>query len=494
MANPKYLLNRTGAEVDNILSSAESHVVDDSKHITSEERSKWNAKSDFSGSYNDLSDKPTIPTKTSDLTNDSNFATEEYVQENTPQSDWNQNDNTAVDYVKNRTHYVKSMTKSTMVDGTLAFGQYQGDIYAGMQPDFTETFKDGQEYIVTFDDTEFDCIAYTVSSIVVVGNAAIAGLEGGNNEPFAMNVNNNSLLIATLSTDSSHIVKIEHVTSSDIKKLDQKYIPDVFLSKTNPTGTGSFSLNRKADTTVGDYSFAEGYGTTASGFNSHAEGHNTTASGQYSHAEGHNTTASSRYSHAEGYGTTASGDNSHAEGNNTTASGYYSHAEGLDTIASSNYQHVQGQYNIEDLSNTYADIIGKGIDIYNRSNISTIDWSGNAWYAGNVYVGSTSGKNKDEGSKKLATEDYVLSLKPTITTTTLSASSWDSATKTYSFETKYPYATYDLEIALDSTATAEQAEAFNGAQIVGSATSNIIKAYGELPTVDIPIIIKVVNK
>ena len=509
---------------------------------------------------NDITNKPVIPTKTSQLTNDSNFATETYVQENTPQSDWNQNDDTAVDYVKNRTHYVKSMTKSTMVDGTLAFGQYQGDIYAGMQPDFTETFKDGQEYIVTFDDTEFDCIAYTVNSTVIVGNAAIAGLEGGNNEPFAMNVNNNSLLIGTLSTDSSHIVKIEHVTSSDIKKLDQKYIPDVFLSKNNPIGTGSFSLNRKADTTIGNYSFAEGNSTTASGSYSHAEGHNTTASadsshaegnyttasgdhshaegnyttasgdhshaegygtiashdyshaegysttasGQCSHAEGNNTTASSSRSHAEGYGTTASGTDSHAEGYsttasgdyshaegrsdnkysdivtaenptnddiitawstkkfslakgigshvegknnlalsdyshaeglntralgneshaeglnttalgneshaeglNTTASGMYSHAEGNGTTASSNYQHVQGQYNIKDLSNTYADIIGNGIDTYNRSNAATVDWSGNAWFAGDVYTGSTSGKNKDEGSKKLATEEYV---------------------------------------------------------------------------------------
>ena len=84
--------------------------------------------------------------------------------------------------------------------------------------------------------------------------------------------------------------------------------------------------------------------------------------------------------------------------------------------------------------------------------------------------------------------------KPTITTTTLLASSWDSVAKTYSFETDYPNASYDIEVALDSTATVEQAEAFNGAQIVGSATSNIIKAYGVVPTVDIPIIIKVVRK
>lgn len=85
-------------------------------------------------------------------------------------------------------------------------------------------------------------------------------------------------------------------------------------------------------------------------------------------------------------------------------------------------------------------------------------------------------------------------LKPTITTATLLASNWDSTAKTYSFETNYPNASYDIEVALNSTATSEQAEAFNGAQIVGSATSNIIKAYGDVPTVDIPIILKVVTK
>ena len=57
-----------------------AHTANTTVHITAEERSTWNAKSDFSGSYNDLTDKPTIPSKTSDLTNDSDFATSGYVQ------------------------------------------------------------------------------------------------------------------------------------------------------------------------------------------------------------------------------------------------------------------------------------------------------------------------------------------------------------------------------------------------------------------------------
>ena len=157
----------------------------------------------------------------------------------------------------------------------------------------------------------------------------------------------------------------------------------------------------------GLYSHAEGTGTKASGRYSHAEGFHTTASGVTSRSEGSGNTASGADSHAEGSGNTASGDCSHAEGNATTASGTYSHAEGSYTRASGDFSHVQGKFNIEDTSNKYADIIGNGTSDTARSNAATVDWAGNAWFAGDVYTGSTSGTNKDEGSKKLATEEYV---------------------------------------------------------------------------------------
>ena len=43
--------------------------------ITSSDISSWNAKSDFSGDYDDLTNKPSIPTKVSDLSNDSGYLT-----------------------------------------------------------------------------------------------------------------------------------------------------------------------------------------------------------------------------------------------------------------------------------------------------------------------------------------------------------------------------------------------------------------------------------
>lgn len=95
---------------------------------------------------------------------------------------------------------------------------------------------------------------------------------------------------------------------------------------------------------------------------------------------------------------------SHAEGAYTEVSGSYSHAEGYQIKASGHFQHVQGKYNIEDT--TSAHIVGNG-SISVRSNAHTLDWNGNAWFAGDVYTGSTSGTNKDEGSKILATKEYV---------------------------------------------------------------------------------------
>ena len=82
--------------------------------------------------------------------------------------------------------------------------------------------------------------------------------------------------------------------------------------------------------------------------------------------------------------------------------------------------------------------------------------------------------------------------KPTIATDTLSASGWSN--KTYSFELQYPNSTYDIEIEPGSSCTEAQLSAWTRAKLVGNATQNVVKAVGEVPTVNIPIIIKVVRK
>lgn len=180
-------------------------------------------------------------------------------------------------------------------------------------------------------------------------------------------------------------------------------------------GTGVSSDGRSAvamgqgSTASGDCSMAFGMGAAASGMYAHAEGNSTKATQMASHAEGTSTEASAMSahaegvatkatgggSHAEGAGGEASGMNSHVEGSGCKAKGTNSHAQGAGTIAEGSYQHVQGRYNIPDPEGKYAHIVGNGSQkvesgqvTESRSNAYTLDWDGNAKFAGDVTNGN----------------------------------------------------------------------------------------------------------
>jgi hypothetical protein len=322
------------------------------------------------------------------------------------------------------------------------------DSRQGMIADKFSLVEDA-EYEVIWNGASYTCtgVAYSLEGVPIIclGNLAFLG-EEPTDYPFGICYFVDDYSVEALGAHGA-VVSYEGLTEVNLSingiivyQLDKKFIPtlDVVTNIINGDSLGSLrsraaapnddeyqigetatalGLRTKAPglhsyaegyetTASGDTSHAEGAHTTAFGWLSHAEGASTTASGQNSHAEGFNTTASGDTSHAEGADTTASGRVSHAEGNHTTASGVYSHVEGNYTTASGNYQHVQGKYNIEDTANSYAHIVGNGSD-GNPSNAHALDWDGNAWFAGDVYVGSTSGTNEDDGSKKLATEEYV---------------------------------------------------------------------------------------
>lgn len=162
--------------------------------------------------------------------------------------------------------------------------------------------------------------------------------------------------------------------------------------------SNSISINRSENSVIGEYSTAEGDNTAATGHASHAEGYSTIATGDFSHAEGNRTKAKNYSSHAEGAFTASNHEAAHAEGYYTEANGAYSHSEGYHTIANGRYQHVQGKYNISDKTD-YAHIVGNGVDAENLSNAHTLDWDGNAWFAGKVCIG--------EENKELVTKDYI---------------------------------------------------------------------------------------
>lgn len=258
--------------------------------------------------------------------------------------------------------------------------------------------------------------------------------------------------ISDLTVTATELNYMDGVTSNVQLQLDSKADSATLIGRAGE-GNGSEIFNDYTNNTAsGREAHAEGYDTTASGMRSHAEGQSSTASAQATHAEGYNTQATAtaahsegyyteatgkyshaegymsktqeQYAHAEGYSNTASGEASHAEGYSTwadgnsshtegcytTASGDYSHAEGFYVEAAGRYQHVQGKYNIidEDSSgnplDTYAHIVGNGTSNTKRSNAHTIDWDGNGWFAGNVYVGGTS-QNDVLASKLISEKD-----------------------------------------------------------------------------------------
>ncbi len=137
----------------------------------------------------------------------------------------------------------------------------------------------------------------------------------------------------------------------------------------------------------GAQSHAEGINTHAKGWGSHTEGEKTQANEGCAHAEGRSTKANGLYSHAEGANTIADGESAHAEGTGTQAVGDASHAEGKGTIAVRDAVHVQGRYNVADGMGQYAHIVGGGTSDADRKNIHTIDWNGDAWFAGEITFG-----------------------------------------------------------------------------------------------------------
>lgn len=184
-----------------------------------------------------------------------------------------------------------------------------------------------------------------------------------------------------------------HAEGSDTQALSEADHAEGYDTKaeggtSHAEGNGSHAEGRGSHAegglthSVGVQSHAEGYMSKSIGMYSHAEGCKTEANGDNSHTEGSETKTTGKHSHAEGFKSHAKGSASHAEGNTTYAGAAYSHTEGNGTQATGEAQHVQGRFNKADKS--LAHIVGNGTDADHRSNAHTLDWDGNAWFAGTV--------------------------------------------------------------------------------------------------------------
>ena len=161
------------------------------------------------------------------------------------QPDWNQNDGTQQDYVKNRPFYTGAPVETVLVEESTVSFSYNGGSYMA---NFPSTFEAtvGETYKVSWDGVAYECTSVSVGGLPAIGNLAIIGGGSDTGEPFVMGIQNGDrITIFTINTSASHTFSISGL-AREIVKIDAKYLPFPFkpdgISYLTFSSRNSFSL------------------------------------------------------------------------------------------------------------------------------------------------------------------------------------------------------------------------------------------------------------
>ena len=146
------------------------------------------------------------------------------------QPDWNQNDETQPDYVKNRPFYTGNPVETVLVkESTLAFNDLGNGIYAVESPT-TLKVTVGSPYKVYWDGASYECACVKYSSSTVIGNLSIIGAGSDTGEPFLISIGDSNITIFTVNAAASHTFSISGFVS-EVVKIEEKYIPTIPADK-----------------------------------------------------------------------------------------------------------------------------------------------------------------------------------------------------------------------------------------------------------------------
>ena len=149
------------------------------------------------------------------------------------QSDWNQNDSTAADYVKNRPFYTGNPVENVLVEENTVPFEGGGDLYMGMLPQVVPVIA-GETYKVYWDSTAYECTCVNSEGMSVLGNLSIPGFGSDTGEPFvlAVNISEETTEIYTTDTSATHTISVSGLVP-EIVKIDKKYLPFDIPTKTS---------------------------------------------------------------------------------------------------------------------------------------------------------------------------------------------------------------------------------------------------------------------
>ena len=155
---------------------------------------------------------------------------------------WEQNDPTADDYIKNRPFYTGDLVEPVLVEEvTVPFVNAEGLYMAEFPSTFEATV--GDTYTVTWDGIAYECTCVDFDDLII-GNLSIINSGSDTGEPFVMGVVNGfRIVIATKDTSASHTFSISGLVQ-EVVKLDKKYIPDLDLAPVAKSGD-YYDLNNR---------------------------------------------------------------------------------------------------------------------------------------------------------------------------------------------------------------------------------------------------------
>lgn len=146
------------------------------------------------------------------------------------QPDWNQNDETQPDYVKNRPFYTGAPVETVLVEESTVMFALAGGVYMGvLKSTFVPTV--GETYKVSWDGTVYECTCADFSGATIIGNPSIMGAGSDTGEPFLAVFNRGEIRIGTADTSASHTISISNYIES-VVKINPKYLP--IASETEP--------------------------------------------------------------------------------------------------------------------------------------------------------------------------------------------------------------------------------------------------------------------
>lgn len=147
----------------------------------------------------------TVEKALSNHDHDTRYYRKEVLDESLVAPDWNQNDESAPDYIKNRPFY-RTPSKITALDNkTYSFENMVDAVYISFDGMLPVEFVEGKSATVTWDGTAYECTVIGG----FIGNTSILGGGDDTGEPFCINNSaDNGFMIATKDSSETHTVSL----------------------------------------------------------------------------------------------------------------------------------------------------------------------------------------------------------------------------------------------------------------------------------------------